>query len=152
MVMEWTRMRRRSLSSSRGGGGGGVVWGRNERVKRRGTRSKREGERERRESVVCGAQISSNELKNGVSLELDGTPFKVVEFMHVKPGKGAAFVRSKLKNAITGNVIDKVRERKGTRNENDDHHAIMFSLCKRDCEFTERRTAQHANAILSFTL
>ena len=64
-----------------------------------------------RKNGVCGAQISSNDLKNGVSLELDGTPFKVVEFMHVKPGKGAAFVRSKLKNAITGNVIDKVRER-----------------------------------------
>ena len=68
------------------------------------------GNERKREHVVCGAQISSNDLKNGVSLELDGTPFKVVEFMHVKPGKGAAFVRSKLKNAITGNVIDKVRD------------------------------------------
>ena len=94
----------RGVRRARGGGGGGRKSGIEKKLIKR-----RENER-KRESVVCGAQISSNDLKNGVSLELDGTPFKVVEFMHVKPGKGAAFVRSKLKNAITGNVIDKVRD------------------------------------------
>ena len=55
------------------------------------------------------AQISSNAIKNGISLEIDNVPYKVIEFLHVKPGKGAAFVRSKLKNSITGGVIEKVR-------------------------------------------
>jgi elongation factor P len=52
-------------------------------------------------------QISVNDLKNGITLELDNGLFQVVEFQHVKPGKGGAFVRSKLKNVRTGAVIDK---------------------------------------------
>ena len=51
--------------------------------------------------------ISVNDLKTGLTLEIDGGLWNVVEFMHVKPGKGAAFVRTKLKNAETGNVIEK---------------------------------------------
>ena len=51
--------------------------------------------------------ISVNDLKTGLTLEIDGGLWNVVEFMHVKPGKGAAFVRTKLKNAQTGNVIEK---------------------------------------------
>jgi elongation factor P len=46
--------------------------------------------------------ISSNDLRPGTSIELDGAPYKVVEFLHVKPGKGSAFVRTKLKNMQTG--------------------------------------------------
>ncbi len=57
--------------------------------------------------VRAGAQISSNDLKNGVTLEIDGAPYKVIEFLHVKPGKGAAFVRTKLKNCLTGGNVDK---------------------------------------------
>jgi elongation factor P len=52
-------------------------------------------------------QISVNDLKNGITLELDNGLFQVVEFQHVKPGKGGAFVRSKIRNLRTGAVIDK---------------------------------------------
>ena len=51
--------------------------------------------------------ISTNQLKNGNHIEVDGTIFKVMDFQHVKPGKGAAFVRTKLRRASDGNVIDK---------------------------------------------
>ncbi|MGA1121901.1 MAG: elongation factor P [Ilumatobacteraceae bacterium] len=51
--------------------------------------------------------ISTNELKNGVTLELDKGLFSVVEFQHVKPGKGGAFVRTKLRNVRTGAVIER---------------------------------------------
>ena len=51
--------------------------------------------------------ISTNQLKNGNHIEVDGTVFKVVEFQHVKPGKGGAFVRTKLRRASDGTVIDK---------------------------------------------
>jgi elongation factor P len=51
--------------------------------------------------------ISTNQFKNGSHIELDGQVFRIVEFQHVKPGKGGAFVRSKLKNLNTGAVIDK---------------------------------------------
>jgi elongation factor P len=51
--------------------------------------------------------ISSNDFRPGVSIELDGSVWKVVEFLHVKPGKGSAFVRTKLKNAQTGSVLER---------------------------------------------
>ena len=50
---------------------------------------------------------TSNDLKNGVVLNLDGQLWTVIEFQHVKPGKGGAFVRSKLKNVLSGKVVDK---------------------------------------------
>ena len=46
--------------------------------------------------------ISSNDFRTGTTIELDGSVWRVVEFLHVKPGKGSAFVRTKLKNAQTG--------------------------------------------------
>ncbi|MFP4119896.1 elongation factor P [Coleofasciculus sp.] len=51
--------------------------------------------------------ISSNDFRTGVTIELEGSVWRVVEFLHVKPGKGSAFVRTKLKNVQTGNVMDK---------------------------------------------
>lgn len=51
--------------------------------------------------------ISTAEFRNGARLELDGQPYYIVEFQHVKPGKGGAFVRTKLKAYRTGNVIDR---------------------------------------------
>lgn len=51
--------------------------------------------------------ISVNDLKTGLTLEIDNGLWAVVEFLHVKPGKGAAFVRSKLKNVVTGQVVEK---------------------------------------------
>lgn len=51
--------------------------------------------------------ISAGDFKNGVTFELDGNVVQVVEFQHVKPGKGAAFVRTKYKNVITGAVVER---------------------------------------------
>ena len=51
--------------------------------------------------------ISSNDFRTGTSIELDGSVWRVVEFLHVKPGKGSAFVRTKLKNVQTGSVVEK---------------------------------------------
>lgn len=51
--------------------------------------------------------ITAGDFRNGVTFELDGQVFQVVEFQHVKPGKGAAFVRTKLKNVITGATIER---------------------------------------------
>jgi len=50
---------------------------------------------------------TSNDIKNGSVLNLDGNLWTVIEFQHVKPGKGGAFVRTKLKNVVTGKVVDK---------------------------------------------
>src|SRR6266496_5976289 len=51
--------------------------------------------------------VSTNDLKRGMTLDLDGTLYQVIEFQHVKPGKGGAFVRTKLRNVKTGAVIDR---------------------------------------------
>ncbi|PID96441.1 MAG: elongation factor P [Actinomycetales bacterium] len=50
---------------------------------------------------------TTNDLKNGLVLKIDGQLWSVVEFQHVKPGKGPAFVRTKLKNVLSGKVVDK---------------------------------------------
>lgn len=51
--------------------------------------------------------ISAGEFRNGITFEMDGGVWTVVHFQHVKPGKGAAFVRTKIKNVITGAVVEK---------------------------------------------
>ena len=51
--------------------------------------------------------ISSNDFRTGTTIEIDGQVWRVVEFLHVKPGKGSAFVRTKLKSVQNGNVIEK---------------------------------------------
>ena len=51
--------------------------------------------------------ISAGDFRNGVTIELEGNVFQIVEFQHVKPGKGAAFVRTKLKNIINGGVVER---------------------------------------------
>lgn len=51
--------------------------------------------------------IAAGDFKNGVTVEIDGNIYQILEFQHVKPGKGAAFVRTKLKNIISGGVIEK---------------------------------------------
>ena len=50
--------------------------------------------------------INVNDFKNGVTIQMDGNIYKVLEFQHVKPGKGGAFVRTKLRNLRTGAIID----------------------------------------------
>ncbi len=71
--------------------------------------------------------ISTSDFRNGVRLQVDGQPFYIVEFQHVKPGKGGAFVRTKLKSYITGNVLDRTF-RSGERFEEPD-------LEERDMQF-----------------
>ncbi len=51
--------------------------------------------------------VVAGDFKNGVTFEMDGQVLQVIEFQHVKPGKGAAFVRTKVKNVITGSVIER---------------------------------------------
>ncbi len=51
--------------------------------------------------------ISAGDFRNGVTIELEGNIFQIIEFQHVKPGKGAAFVRTKLKNIKSGGVVEK---------------------------------------------
>ncbi len=51
--------------------------------------------------------LSTNQFKNGNHIEVDGTVFKILDFQHVKPGKGGAFVRTRLRRASDGNVIDR---------------------------------------------
>ena len=51
--------------------------------------------------------ISASDFRNGVTVEIEGNIYQIIEFMHVKPGKGAAFVRAKLKNIINGGVVER---------------------------------------------
>lgn len=51
--------------------------------------------------------LSAGDFRNGITIELDGNIFQIIEFQHVKPGKGAAFVRTKLKNIKSGGVVEK---------------------------------------------
>jgi len=51
--------------------------------------------------------ISASDFRNGITIELDNNIFQIIEFQHVKPGKGAAFVRTKLKNIISGGVVER---------------------------------------------
>ncbi len=51
--------------------------------------------------------VSAGDFRNGITVEMEGNVFQIIEFQHVKPGKGAAFVRTKLKNIINGGVVEK---------------------------------------------
>ena len=51
--------------------------------------------------------VLAGDFKNGITFEMEGSVYQVIEFQHVKPGKGAAFVRAKIKNVITGSVIER---------------------------------------------
>ena len=51
--------------------------------------------------------ISAGDFRNGMTFEMDGGVYQVIEFQHVKPGKGAAFVRTKYKNVITGSIVER---------------------------------------------
>ena len=51
--------------------------------------------------------ISAGDFRNGITIELEGNIYQIIEFQHVKPGKGAAFVRTKLKNVISGGIVEK---------------------------------------------
>ena len=51
--------------------------------------------------------VSAGDFRKGVTIEIDGHVWVIVDFQHVKPGKGAAFVRTKIKNVVTGNVLER---------------------------------------------
>jgi elongation factor P len=57
--------------------------------------------------MASGDQISAGDFRNGITLEIDGNVVQIIEFQHVKPGKGAAFVRTKMKDVINGGVVEK---------------------------------------------
>lgn len=52
--------------------------------------------------------ITAGDFRNGVTFDMDGNVFQIIEFQHVKPGKGAAFVRTKIRNVISGAVVEKL--------------------------------------------
>ena len=72
--------------------------------------------------------ISSNDFRPGVTIEIDGNVWQVIEFQHVKPGKGAAFVRTKIRNVITGAVVEK------TFNPNDKYPTAFID--RKDMEYS----------------
>ena len=74
--------------------------------------------------------ITTNDLKNGITLNIENTLYTVVEFQHVKPGKGGAFVRTRLRNLRTGNMLDRTFNA-GVRVE-------QALLQKRDMQFLYR--------------
>ncbi len=54
--------------------------------------------------------VSAGDFRNGITFEEDGNVFQIVEFQHVKPGKGAAFVRTKIRNVISGSVVERTHQ------------------------------------------
>lgn len=71
--------------------------------------------------------ISAGDFRNGITFEMDGNVYSIVEFQHVKPGKGAAFVRAKIKNVMTGSVTER------TFNPNDKYPTAFIE--RRDMEY-----------------
>lgn len=63
--------------------------------------------------------VDTSQFKNGLKIELDGVPFNIIYFQHVKPGKGGAFVRTKLKNVLNGKIVERTF-RSGERMEEAD--------------------------------
>jgi elongation factor P len=88
------------------------------------------------------ALISTNQFKNGNHIEVDGTVFKILEFQHVKPGKGGAFVRTKLRRAADGAVIDKTfRAGEKFRQVNTDSRRMQFLYADgTDAHFMDSRS------------
>lgn len=72
--------------------------------------------------------ISAGDFRNGVTFEMDGQVVSIIEFQHVKPGKGAAFVRTKIRNVITGAVVEK------TFNPNDKYPTAYID--RKDMEYS----------------
>ena len=94
---------RRAGAGTDGGGTGGATHHDHQGTARPVTRAQRSRIACRRHTDVA----TTNDLKNGMTLNIDGPLWSVVDFQHVKPGKGGAFVRTKLKNVLSGKVVDK---------------------------------------------
>ena len=59
--------------------------------------------------------ISAGDFRNGITLEIDGNVYQIMEFQHVKPGKGAAFVRTKIKDVVNGGVVERTFLQRSSR-------------------------------------
>lgn len=105
--------------------------------------------------------ISTNDFKTGVTVEIDGDAWQVVEFQHVKPGKGAAFVRAKMRNLCTGAVVERtfnaaeklenaVVERRDMQYlyENDGMYVFMDNETYDQIELTKEQLGNAANFLL----
>ncbi|XP_042470202.1 elongation factor P-like [Zingiber officinale] len=79
--------------------------------------------------------FSSNDIKVGSNIEVDGAPWRVLEFLHVKPGKGAAFVRTKVRNYLTGNTVEKTFRAGST--------ILEANIAKETKQFTYKDGAQY---------
>ena len=69
--------------------------------------------------------INSTDFRTGLTIEIDGNVWQIVDFQHVKPGKGAAFVRTKIKNVETGAVVEPERKNAGST-PRDAHYAVSL--------------------------
>ncbi len=86
--------------------------------------------------------ISTNDFKTGITIQSDGQLWKVIEFLHVKPGKGSAFVRSKLRNLRTGAIIEKTwraGEKVDTAHIDKDKMSYLYATTDR-CVFMNNDT------------
>ena len=72
--------------------------------------------------------VSAGDFRNGVTFEMDGNVYQIIEFQHVKPGKGAAFVRAKIRNVIAGSVVER------TFNPNDKYPTAFIE--RKEMEFS----------------
>ena len=72
--------------------------------------------------------VSAGDFRNGVTFEMDGNVYQIIEFQHVKPGKGAAFVRAKIRNVIAGSVVER------TFNPNDKYPTAFVE--RKEMEFS----------------
>src|SRR5665648_1281666 len=89
---------------------------------------------------------TTNDLKNGLLLNFDGQLWTVVEFQHVKPGKGGAFVRTKLKNVLTGKVVDRTFNA-GVKEETANVDKRDMQYLYKDCLFYTSDAADEEDSV-----
>ena len=73
--------------------------------------------------------ISAGDFRNGITLEIDGNVYQIMEFQHVKPGKGAAFVRTKIKNVMNGGVVEKTFRPTEKFPVCQNRQTLIYSIC-----------------------
>lgn len=91
--------------------------------------------------------LSTTDFRRGLKIEIEGTPYEVLEFLHVKPGKGGAFVRTKLKNLLTGSIIDETF-RAGEKFERPDLETRVYQYLYKEDEsyvFMDMTTYEQIN-------
>src|SRR3990172_8382830 len=106
-------------------------------------------------------QVSTNDFRKGMKIELDGAPYTIVDFQHVKPGKGGAFVRTKLKHLRLGSVIDRTfraeekvpladcEEKRAQYLYRDEHFQFMDLDNYDQLSLSEKRSEEHTSELQS---